>query len=167
MKPMKQTLTALALSATVALGALAPTQAVADTDSDRLAKVIFGTIAVIALADALDNDRDAPRKVYVYRDGQGSRSHDKHIYSAPQPPRHAPPKYVQPKQVKKQPKKIIPDACVRRQDTRDGAVHTVTQGCMTREAKVGRLPSSCEIAGRGGRDQYSVLCLRNKGYRLQ
>jgi hypothetical protein len=142
---LRSTLSALVLSATVAIGALGASTAPAQADSRDAAAVIGGIIALYALSRALDrpDDRQQPSQ-HSFNPGRPQP------YQAPAPSRRM----------------VAPDQCYREFQTRDGFFRGYAGDCLQRNVRH-TLPDACARefrTDRGRREFYGSRCMAQYGW---
>lgn len=149
---MYKTLTATLLSATLALGTLAPSQARAGDGGD-LARFLFGvaTLAIIANELKSDTPRSAQRQDNVIH-GQIVRPKHSNVITPHQNAR------------------TVPRSCQRLIETRNGTRRLYGAPCLRREGvQVAKLPQTCrrtlQLPNRTV-TAFGQRCLRKNGVRI-
>lgn len=145
-RSLRTTLSAAALSAVLALGAIGAGTAPAQADSRDAAAVLGGIIALYALGRALDNG--GPRQV---------PSQNFHNPGHPAPPAHVP---HHPRQ------RVAPAHCYREFQTNDGYFRGYSGRCLQRSVQVG-LPDACAReyhTTRGPRLFFGGRCMAQNGW---
>jgi hypothetical protein len=137
--------TATVLSAALALAPTAP--AVASPDGEDYARVLLGLLAIGAIANALENERD--------REAAARRRHD----PVPQPGWHD------------GRRRELPARCEFEVRTRHGWTEVFGKRCLEEQGvRVSRLPEACAFDVRtdyGRRSVYGAECLEDYGYRVE
>lgn len=181
---MLRSVTALLLSAALAVTAVAPGPALAQTrttpespqqpDQQAIGALIFGLTALAVLGAmarnaADDDDDDDRRRIEVPPPAR--RSHDSvdprdRVVIVPRDPGHS---IVDPRD--RRPAFALPARCLNRIQTRNGPVNLFTRRCL-REAgiDVHALPDQCyrRVEARSGnmRHGWAAQCLDRRGYHL-
>lgn len=150
---MFKTLTATILSATLAFGAIAPSQARAGDGGD-LARLLFGVATLAIIANELNAGSSS---------SQSTQRRDNVISG----------QIVRPKSsnvVTRHNARTVPRSCQRVVETRDGTRRLFGVPCLRREGvRVAQLPKTCRrtlnLPNRTV-DAYSQRCLWNNGVRI-
>ncbi len=144
---IRKTLITTALAAALAIGPLTATPAAAD--SDDVAKLLLGAIALGVVVHAIDKNRDR----------NDEATHGPHNPVDPgwgRPPHR---RYA------------LPARCEFEVRTRQGRREVFGERCLEREGvRVNRLPNRCEFdvwTERGRRTVFGSRCLREHGYRVE
>lgn len=146
---LRKTLFASALSGALAFAPMTATPAFAAPDAEDYAKILLGILAVGAIANALENERERERAVtrrVPLPNEQGHRGgHRRH--------------------------RGLPARCEFEVRTRRGYRDVFGRHCLERAGvRVDRLPEACEFeirTERGWRTVYGSRCLRDYGYRVE
>ncbi len=144
---MFKRLTAVALSASLALTSLTAVPARA-ADSGEIARAILGASVLLYLGHELSRqNRGYTTRRYV----EPRYDHDRLRRGL----RHH--------------RKVVPAACLRHNDYRDGPRRYFGRHCLSKRIDVSRLPDYCRTAihtHRGWRTVYSAQCLRRDGWKF-
>ncbi len=155
--PSRKTFKATLLAAVLAVSSVAVTPARAAPDGEDFIKGAIGIIALGALVNAIEKDRN--------RRTTPSRAPTYQHYDPPryQPPRHDPPRGHASRE--------LPAQCLFDVRTRDGWRSVYGRNCMEQfGVRVNRLPRDCafEVRTDHGRNTvYGQRCLVRSGYRVE
>lgn len=142
---VSQAISALAVGAVIALGAVAATSMPARADNRDVARILGGVVALYAIGRAIELSRDSR-----------ARAETAHVPHPPAPIQATPPA------------RVAPARCFVEGHDRSGYVRGYGQRCMQRHAAYpGDLPQACLThiqTERGPRAIYAGRCLANHGW---
>ncbi|WP_299501158.1 hypothetical protein [uncultured Roseobacter sp.] len=144
------------VAAALAVTAIGSAPARADEDLLRALAAIAG-IAIVGKVIHDRNKREKERNT-VTRNAHKAPVYQNHGRVYDLKPRPLP---------KRAQRKLLPGACLRSAETRQGRLRYFGQHCLKRNYKfVNRLPNACAVRVRGHGLGYEARCLRNQGYQL-